>query len=229
MMAKLVAPHGSKELRPLLLTGQALADEKKKAAGLKKVPMTTRETSDLIMMAIGAFTPLTGFMGKDDWKGCCDDYQLPSAGKLFWPIPITLSADETLAGSIKDGEEVALWDTETDSLMGTMKVTEKYRIDKAHECQQVFRTQDEKHPGVEKVMAQGAVNLAGPVKATTETSYPERSTSGRRRPARSSRTAAGARWRPCSFATPCTGLTPTSRGSRSRSATASTSTSWWAS
>jgi sulfate adenylyltransferase len=173
MMAKLVPPHGSKELQPLLLTGQALADERKKAVGLRKVPMTTRETSDLIMMAIGAFTPLKGFMGKDDWQGCCDDYQLPSEGKLFWPIPITLSADETLARSIKLGEEVALWDSETDALMGTMKVTEKYAIDKAHECKQVFRTVDEKHPGVEKVMGQGAVNLGGPVKAVSESYYPE--------------------------------------------------------
>jgi sulfate adenylyltransferase len=172
-MAKLVPPHGGKELRPLLLTGPALADEKKKAGGLKKIPMTTRETSDLIMMAIGAFTPLAGFMGKDDWKGCCDDYQLPSAGKVFWPIPITLSAEESLAGSIKKGEEVALWDTETDALMGTMKVTEKYGIDKAHECKQVFRTTDEKHPGVAKVMAQGPVNLAGPVKVVSESYYPE--------------------------------------------------------
>jgi sulfate adenylyltransferase len=182
-MAKLVPPHGSKELRPLLLTGPALADEKKKAGGLKKVPMTTRETSDLIMMAIGAFTPLTGFMGSDDWKGCCDDYQLPSAGKLFWPIPITLSAEESLAGSIKKGEEVALWDTETDALMGTMKVTEKYAIDKAHECKQVFRTTDEKHPGVEKVMAQGPVNLAGPVKVLSESYYPEMFASIYQRPA----------------------------------------------
>jgi sulfate adenylyltransferase len=172
-MAKLVPPHGSKELKPLLLDGPALAEEKQKAAGLKKVPMTTRETSDLIMMAIGAFTPLTGFMGKDDWKGCCDDYRMASAGKTFWPIPITLSADEALAGSIKNGEEVALWDSETDALMGTMKVTEKYRIDKAHECQQVFRTTDPKHPGVAKVMEQGPVNLAGPVKAVSESYYPE--------------------------------------------------------
>ncbi len=172
-MTKLVPPHGSKELRPLLLAGQALADEKKRAKGLTKVPMTTRETSDLIMMAIGAFTPLQGFMGRDDWKGCCDDYQLPSSGKLFWPIPITLSAEESLAGSVKIGQEVALWDTETDALMGTMKVTEKYSVDKAHECKQVFRTVDEKHPGVAKVMAQGAINLAGPVKVVSESYYPE--------------------------------------------------------
>ena len=172
-MAKLVPPHGSKELKPLLLTGQALADERKRAAKFKRVPMTTRETSDLIMLGIGAFTPLDGFMGRDDWKGCCNDYQLPSMKKLFWPVPITLSAEQTLANSIAIGEEVALWDTETDALMGTMKVAEKYAIDKAHECQQIFRTTDEKHPGVQKVMEQDPVNLAGPVKVVSESYYPE--------------------------------------------------------
>src|SRR3990172_7306679 len=121
MMAKLVPPHGSKDLKPLLLTGPALVEEKKRAVKFKRVPMTTREASDLIMLGIGAVTPLEGFMGRDDWKGCCNDYQLPSMKKLFWPIPITLSADQTLANSIAIGEEVGLWDTETDALMGTMK------------------------------------------------------------------------------------------------------------
>ena len=74
-------------------------------------------------------------------------------------------------GSI--GEEVALWDTETDALMGTMKVTEKYSIDKEYECKQIFRTNDPAHPGVQKVMEQGAVNLAGPVKVLSESYYPE--------------------------------------------------------
>ena len=134
-MSQLVNPHGSKDLKPLLLEGKAKDEEVKKAKDLKKVPMTTRESSDLIMMGIGAFTPLDGFMGKDDWKGVCDDMVMPSKQGLFWPIPITLSAEKSLADSIKNGEEVALWDTETDSLMGTMKVTEKYTIDKEHECQ----------------------------------------------------------------------------------------------
>jgi len=172
-VSQLVSPHGGGALSPLLLEGDAREQEKKKAASLKRVPMTTRETSDLIMLGIGAFTPLGGFMGHDDWKGCCDDYQLVSHGGVFWPIPITLSADQALADSIAKGEEVALWDTETDSLMGTMKVQEKYGIDKAHECEAVFRTTDEKHPGVEKVMAQGPVNLAGPVKVVSESYYPE--------------------------------------------------------
>jgi len=172
-MSKLLPPHGSSELKPLLLEGEALREETRKAQGLKKVPLTSRETSDLIMMGIGAFTPLDGFMGKDDWKSCCDDYQLPSKNGVFWPIPITLSADEDLAKSIRPGEEVALWDAATDALVGTMKVNEKYTIDKEHECKQVFRTNDPKHPGVQKVMEQGLVNLAGPVQALSESVFPE--------------------------------------------------------
>ncbi len=172
-MSTLVPPHGSPVLKPLLLEGAEREQELKRAAGLKRVPMTTRETSDLIMMGIGAFTPLDGFMGHDDWKGCCDNYQMPSKNNLFWPIPITLSAEQALADSINVGEEVALFDTETETIMGTMKVTEKYTIDKAHECQQVFKTTDQEHPGVQKVMAQGPVNLAGPVKVLSESYYPE--------------------------------------------------------
>jgi len=172
-MGKLVKPHGSDVLKPLLLTGKELEEEKKKAETLKKVPMTSRETSDLIMMGIGAFTPLEGFMGYDDWKGVCDEYKMPTYNGLFWPIPITLSATEELADSIKIGEEVALFDLETQSIMGTMKVTEKYKIDKEHECKEVFRTTDPKHPGVAKVMAQGPVNLAGKVKVLSESYYPE--------------------------------------------------------
>ena len=182
-MSHLVSPHGGGALKPLLLEGRARDEEAKKAATLKRVPMTSRETSDLIMLGIGAFTPLDGFMGHGDWKGCCDDYQLASPAGVFWPIPITLSAEQSLADSIAVGEQVALWDTETGALMGTMKVAEKYGIDKAHEARQVFRTTDEKHPGVEKVMAQGPVNLAGPVKVLSESYYPEMFGSIYQRPA----------------------------------------------
>ena len=172
-MSKLIPPHGSDALKPLLLEGQAAAEELRKAQSLKLVPMTTRETSDLIMMGIGAFTPLEGFMDHDDWRGACESYTLPSRKGVFWPIPITLSATEDLAGGIAIGEEVALWDTETESIMGTMKVSEKYTIDRDFECKEIFRTTDPAHPGVEKVLEQGAVNLAGPVKVLSESYYPE--------------------------------------------------------
>jgi sulfate adenylyltransferase len=172
-MSKLVPPHGSSTLKPLLIDGAFRKEELKRAERLKKVPMTSRETGDLIMMGIGAFTPLEGFMGRDDWRGCCESYVLPSRNNLFWPIPITLSATEDLANSIAIGEEVALWDSETEELMGTMKVTEKYTIDKEYECRQVFKTVDPAHPGVQKVMEQAAVNLAGPVRVLSESFFPE--------------------------------------------------------
>ena len=172
-MSRLVPPHGSPELKPLLFNQEQRKDEVRRAEGLKKVPLTSRETGDLIMMGIGAFTPLDGFMGKDDWKACCARFALPRRKDLFWPIPITLSATEELAKSISIGEEVALWDTETQELMGTMKVTEKYSIDKEHECKEVFKTADPAHPGVQKVMNQGPVNLAGPIKVLSESFFPE--------------------------------------------------------
>lgn len=170
-MAKLVKPHGADELKPLLLSGDELNEEKKKAESLPKVVMSSRETSDLIMMAIGAFTPLDGFMTKADWKGVCSEFLMEDG--VFWPIPITLSADKDVADSIKDGAEVALVDEETQELMGSMKVTEKYTIDKDFECKEVFTTTDTEHPGVAKVMAQKEVNLAGPVKVFSESTYPE--------------------------------------------------------
>jgi sulfate adenylyltransferase len=172
-MSKLVPPHGSATLKPLLLQGKEKNDEIKKAQGLKKIPLTSRETGDLIMMGIGGFTPLDGFMGNDDWKGCCDEFKMPSKNGLFWPIPITLSATKDLTDSIKPNEEVALWDTESNTLMATMKVTEKYAINKEHECKQVYKTTDIKHPGVQMVMEQAAINLAGPVKVLSESYFPD--------------------------------------------------------
>jgi sulfate adenylyltransferase len=167
----LVNPLGKeKKLKPLLLTGAALDAEKKKAAGLKKINIGSRETGDLIMMGIGGFTPLTGFMTKADWKGVCADMKM--ADGQFWPIPVTVSASKADADSIKDGEEIALFSTEFNEIMATMKVTEKYTIDKAYECQQVYRTTEVEHPGVKMVMDQPEVNLAGPVKVLSEGTFP---------------------------------------------------------
>lgn len=168
----LVNPHGrGKKLKPLLLAGQELQEERQRAQGLPKVRMTSRETSDLIMLGIGAFTPIEGFMSKQDWKGVCDEYKTSQG--VFWPIPITLSTTREQADRLKEGQEIALVDEETGALMGSMIVQERYTIDKAHECKEVFKTTDPEHPGVAKVMAQGEVNLAGPVKVFSESYYPE--------------------------------------------------------
>ena len=87
----LVNPHGKeKVLKPRLLSGELLREEMEKAKSLKEVCMTSRETGDLIMLGIGGFTPLEGFMGHDDWKGSVESCMM--ADGTFWPIPITLSA-----------------------------------------------------------------------------------------------------------------------------------------
>ncbi|MGO9379797.1 MAG: sulfate adenylyltransferase [Dissulfurispiraceae bacterium] len=167
----LVNPHGKdKKLKPLLLEGAALEAEKKKAAGLKKINISSRETGDLIMLGIGGFTPLTGFMTKADWKGVCANFKM--ADGTFWPIPITVSCTKADADSIKDGEEIALYSTEFNEIMATMKVTEKYTIDKAYECKEVYKTTDVEHPGVKMVMDQFEVNLAGPVKVLSQGTFP---------------------------------------------------------
>jgi len=166
-----VNPHGKeKKLKPLLLTGEALAEEKKKAETLKKLPLTSRETGDAIMMGIGGFTPLDGFMGAADWKGVCTEMKM--ADGTFWPIPITMSATKEDADAIKEGEEVALVDHETNEIMATMKVTEKYTIDKELECKEVYKTTDIEHPGVKMVMEQKEVNVAGPMKVLSESYFP---------------------------------------------------------
>ena len=168
-MSNLIAPHGKEErLMPLLLEGSELQAETERAKALKQIKITTRETSDLIMMGIGAFTPLTGFMTKADWQGVCDKCMM--ADGTFWPIPITLSTDDE---DVKDGDDLALVDEETGTTIATMQVTEKYTIDKAHECKAIFTTTDEEHPGAAKVMAQAKYNLAGPVKVISESYYPE--------------------------------------------------------
>jgi sulfate adenylyltransferase len=161
-MSKLVRPHGGGDLKALLLTGEAHSAELARARSLPKVKMSSREAGDLVMLGIGGFTPLDGFMTHADWQGVCDGYKMASG--LFWPIPITLSTDEVTAQGIKEGADIALVDGDSGEIMGTMKITEKYAIDKAHECMMVYKTADLEHPGVKMVMDQGAVNLAGPVK-----------------------------------------------------------------
>jgi sulfate adenylyltransferase len=170
-VSNLVPPHGSDKLKILLLEGKARDDELKKAEGLHKVTMTTRETGDLIMMGIGGFTPLEGFMDEADWRGSVTEMKLKSG--VFWPIPVTLSVSEEDAGKIKDGDEITLLSGETNEIMGTMKVTQKYKIDKELECKEVYRTNDKEHPGVKMVMEQKPFNLAGPVKVLSESYFPE--------------------------------------------------------
>jgi sulfate adenylyltransferase len=186
-MSNLIPPHGGKGLTCCLLDGNALAAEKKKAESLKKVAISPRVKGDLIMIGIGGFSPLTGFMTKADWKGVCDNFLM--ADGTFWPVPVTLDTSKEDADAIKEGDEIALYDPEGDEMIATMQVTEKYEMtetDKKYECEKIFmgegtptpeefwKVAEEDHPGVRMVMNQKAFNLAGPVKVLTESEYPTR-------------------------------------------------------
>ncbi len=184
-MSKLVAPHGGKGLVCALLEGAARDAELEKAKGLKQVEISARAKGDLIMMGIGGFSPLEGFMSKADWKGVCENFQL--ADGTFWPVPITLDVSSDDASAIAEGDEIAL--VKDGEIYATMKVTEKYEMtedDKKWECEKIFLGEGEEsvdgnfwkiapedHPGVIMVMAQKDYNLAGPVKVVSQGEYPE--------------------------------------------------------
>ncbi len=169
MSLELVPPHGGK-LNPLLLEGEELEQEKERAKSLPSVRLSSRETSDLIMMAMGAFSPLEGFMGRDDYVGVVENMHMTDG--TLWPIPITLSVSRDQADSLPIDSEVALLDDESSELMGCMRLREKFIYDKVHEAKKVFRTDDEAHPGVAKVYAQQDMLISGPVKAFSEGPYP---------------------------------------------------------
>lgn len=169
-MSKLVPPHNSEQVKPLLLPETERGEECKRAARLRKVPLDSRTVSDVLMLAMGAYTPLDGFMGHDDWRGSCVDMKLTNG--VFWPIPITLSVSKDVADGLRAEEEVTLVDAETGEALAVMKVREKYSIDKQLEAEHVYRTIDPKHPGVAKVLHQGDVNLGGSVVALSEGEFP---------------------------------------------------------
>jgi sulfate adenylyltransferase len=187
--SNLIKPHGADKLRILLLEGKEKEEELKKAESLPQITMSSRETGDLIMMGIGGFTPLEGFMGHDDWKGVSQDMKM--ANGIFWPIPVTLSYNE----KIDPGKEVALLSGDTGEIMGTMKVTESYQIDKDFECKHVYGTTDNEHPGVKMVREQKQYNIAGPVKVLSESYFPTEFGDIYMRPAESRKIFADRGWR----------------------------------
>jgi len=170
-MSNLVPPHGGR-LLPLLVHDSELEESLKEAETLPKVRLDSREVSDLIMLAMGAFSPLEGFIGKADYEGVVADMHLKNG--TLWPIPITLAVSKEEAQKIKEGHKIALLNSDNDEIMASMLVEEKYTYDKHREALQVFGTDDEQHPGVKKIYEQGEVYLGGPVKVFSEGDYPER-------------------------------------------------------
>lgn len=161
----LIAPHGGTLVDR---TNPKLADKSKLA-----VTLTERQQCDLDLISIGAMSPLTGFMGKADYDSVCDRMTL--ADGTAWPIPITCAVDAETARQLTTGDVVRLND-DKGRMLGLLTVTEKYDHDKAAQALKVFKTQEAAHPGVNVLMSEGDVCLAGPIEVVTnrhDVEFPE--------------------------------------------------------
>ena len=154
-----IAPHGG-QLINRIATPAERAEFLAQADTLPRVTLDERATSDLVMIAIGGFSPLKGFMEQADYEKVVEEMYLTNG--LPWSIPITLSVSEEVAAPLKEGNWVRL-DDQNGKFIGVLELTQKYHYVKAHEAVNVYLTDDQAHPGVKVVYDQGPVNLAGPI------------------------------------------------------------------
>ncbi len=154
-----IAPHGG-QLVNRIATPEQKAEFLSKADFLPRVQLDDRAVSDLEMIAIGAFSPLTGFMNQEDYDRTVTEMRL--ANGLVWSIPITLSVSEEVASPLQEGGLIRL-DNSRGEFIGVLQLTQKYHYDKTREAINVYRTDDVKHPGVQVLYNQGNVNLAGDI------------------------------------------------------------------
>ncbi|MEH2230361.1 sulfate adenylyltransferase [Nostoc sp.] len=154
-----IAPHGG-QLVNRIATPEQRAEFLSKADFLPRVELDDRAVSDVEMIAIGAFSPLTGFMNQEDYDRTVTEMRL--ANGLVWSIPITLSVSEEVASPLQEGSLIRL-DNSRGEFIGVLQLTQKYNYDKTREAIKVYRTDDVKHPGVQVLYNQGTVHLAGDI------------------------------------------------------------------
>jgi sulfate adenylyltransferase len=157
-----ISPHGG-ALIDRTLRGVAREGALERARDLPCWFLSPINVSDLEMIAVGAFSPLTGFMGRADYESVVESMRLSNG--LVWSMPITLPVSRDFAESVPEGAEIALYEPVGDRghLLGTMEVLEKYTYDKEREALAVYRTSEDAHPGVARLYAQEEVLLAGPI------------------------------------------------------------------
>lgn len=158
-MSKESIPHGGR-LANRVLRGSERESLELRSKGLKKIHLNKREISDLEMIAIGALSPLEGFMCKEDYERVMDVMRLSSG--LPWSIPVTLSVTKDEVKELKEGMEVALAD-DAETALGTMHIGEIFPHDKEKESMEVYGTNDLKHPGVDAVCKMGEFLLGGKI------------------------------------------------------------------
>jgi sulfate adenylyltransferase len=154
-----IPAHGGR-LVDLLLSTEEAGAAAEQAEHLPKVAIGRRELSDLELMAVGALSPLTGFMDENDYRGVLDEMHLASG--LPWTIPVTFSLDEGEAKAIGGASSIAL--VSGHAPIAVLDVESLYRRDREKEALSVFRTDDLAHPGVKALHGAGEYLVAGRVR-----------------------------------------------------------------
>jgi sulfate adenylyltransferase len=164
-----IAPHGG-QLVNRIATPEQREEFLSKADFLPRVQLDDRAVSDLEMIAIGGFSPLTGFMNQEDYDRTVTEMRL--ANGLPWSIPITLSVAEEVAAPLKEDSLIRL-DNPAGRFIGVLQLTQKYHYDKTREAINVYRTEDANHPGVQVLYNQGLVHLAGDIWLLQRQAHPQ--------------------------------------------------------
>lgn len=152
-------PHGGKLINRVL----AEAERESWLARAERLPMirlNTRQLSDLELIAVGAFSPLEGFLGQRDYRNVLETERLASG--LPWTIPVTLAVSKEEAQRVRRADEVALADAEG-RVVAVLQLEEVYPYNREDEAQRVLLTASEYHPGVRYLKQVGEYCLAGPI------------------------------------------------------------------
>jgi sulfate adenylyltransferase len=161
----LIQPHGG-TLVDRQVDREKAQQWREQAGSLPAITLSGKQFCDLEMIAIGAFSPLTGFVGSQDFDRICKEMRL--ADGTIWPIPITLAVDEQKKAQLKEGGQAALYHHDG-TLLAVIDIEEIYKHDKKTEIPNVFRTEDNEHPGVKQVEDEGDWCVAGPIHVLTVT------------------------------------------------------------
>ncbi len=155
---KLIKPHGGK-----LVNREVRGPERDRliqaAVDIPALQLNARDISELEMIAIGAYSPLQGFLDRSDYNSMCVRMRLTN--DVAWPIPVTLSITNEQASTFRQFEDVALY--QDDHLLAILHLADKYRYDKEREAELVYRTTDAAHPGVRTLYNQGDWLLGGKI------------------------------------------------------------------
>ncbi|MHB8742431.1 MAG: bifunctional sulfate adenylyltransferase/adenylylsulfate kinase [Sulfuricaulis sp.] len=157
---ELNSPYGG-ALVSLQVGPDRVAELKVTSRDLVSLDLTARQLSDLEMLATGAFSPLTSFMGQADYEAVCARMRL--ADGRFWPVPVTLDVPQKFAATLIQGQSIALRNAEG-MLIAIFTVTEMWQPDKGAEAQCLYGTRAITHTAVNHLLnASGDVYLSGKI------------------------------------------------------------------